>query len=87
MKKIINKELRTTALFKCVVELKNGTHIVLRGLSTYLIGRIIGAFRSCQASLWHEHSLMDVNGQIVDVSSFRGMRFVNESTRELLIAV
>lgn len=85
--KRISRELRTTALFKCLVTLKNGSHEILVGLSSYLVSRIVTCFRTQQRSLFNDRFVMDVNGKTIDVSSFAKMKFINQRTGEELLSI
>ena len=87
MKKIKNRELRTTALFKAIVTLKNGSHKTLRGLTTRLVASIVGCFKCCKESLWRDHYAMNVNDETVDVSEFASIKFLNERTGEELLTL
>jgi hypothetical protein len=87
MKKIINKELRTTAMFKAIVTLKNGGHKIIVGLSVHLVATIVGCFKSCKDSIWNERLAMKVNDETVVVSDFASVRFLNERTGEELLSI
>lgn len=87
MTKRISPELRTTALFKCLVTLQNGSHRILVGLSTHLVAHIVACYRTCQHSIFSEHIVVKVHDETVDVSDFRSVKFINERTGEELLSL
>lgn len=87
MKKIINKELRTTEMFKAIVTLKNGGHKILVGLSVHLVATIVGCFKSCKESIWNERLAMKVHDETIVVSDFASIKFLNERDGSELLSI
>lgn len=87
MSKRISPELRTTALFKCIVTLSNGSHRILKSLSTHLVAHIVACYKTCKYSIFNEHLVVKVHDESVDVSDFRSIKFINERTGEELLSL
>ena len=76
---------RTTAMFRCVITLKNGMHKVVR-MTIDKVAHITHEFRELQNKLWDDVQL-DISGIVISLRDIQKMRFINERTNELLLDV
>lgn len=85
--KRISRELKTTALFKCLATFKNGRHVIITGLSVFLVGQVVAGFRTQQKSLFNDRYVIDINGTSYDISRFSHIKFINQRTGEELLSI
>ena len=83
----ISPELRTTAMFKCLVTLSNGGHKILCGLSSHVVAHLVACYKTCKQSIFCEHLVVKVHDESYDVSDFRSMKFINTRTGEELLSL
>ena len=83
----ISRELRTTAIFKCVVTLKSGAHKVVR-MAVDKVARFAAAMRDLHTSPWLSSRYIDFFQSIgVDFREISSCKFINERTGETLITI
>ncbi len=83
----IIREFRTTAIFKCLVTFKNGTHKILR-MTIDLVARVTTKFRECQKSIFHDESwFILIGGEYLNLSEIAQAKFINEHTNEELVTI
>jgi len=84
-KRIINPELKTTAIFKCIVTLKNGLHKTVR-MTVEKVTTFFTALRMLKESPWltsrYEEFFREIGIDFRDISH---CKFINERTRDVLI--
>lgn len=76
------KVIRTTAIFKCVVTFKNGTHKILR-MTIDLVAKMTYQFRECKRSIFrNEFVLMYIGDDFLNLTDIKQAKFINERTSE-----
>ena len=83
----MNKIIRTTAVFKCVVTLRNGMHKIVR-MTIDKVAQFAAAMRQIRESPWltarYEQFFDSID---VDWRQIRSCKFINERTMETLIEI
>lgn len=83
----MNKIVRTTAVFKCVVTLRNGMHKIVR-MTIDKVAQFAAAMRQVRESPWltaRDEQFFDSID--VDWRQIRSCKFINERTMETLIGI
>lgn len=91
MKKKVSKEMRSifqsTAIFKCVINLSNGMHKVVR-LTIDKVAQLTAAIRELRNSPWLTDRYMKFFDDMeVDYRLVSGCRIKNEQTGAILIEI
>lgn len=73
--------IRTTAIFRCVVTMKNGTHKIMR-VTIDMVARITTAFREHQKSIFKDIDLLIVGCDVLNFLLVDRIKFINERTNE-----
>ena len=85
--KVINREIRTTAMFRCVVTFKNGTHKIIR-MTIDLVAKVTTKFRNCRKSIFRDESiLLFIGGESLNIAQIAQAKFINEITHEELLTI
>lgn len=87
MKKI-NFQLRTTAVFKCIITFVDGTRKILR-MTIDRVANFTYLFRSQQSHIFKDESYLFYMGcrEFIAMSTVASARFINERTGEELLAL
>ena len=81
----ISRELRTTAIFKCVVTLKSGAHKVVR-MAVDKVARFAAAMRDLRTSPWLSQRYEEFFRSIeIDFREITSYKFINERTGDVLL--
>lgn len=85
--KRFSKECRTTAIFKCIVTLKNGAHRILR-MSIDKVARMTAAIRELRMSPFMRQRYVDFF-EDYDINAYdvEACRFINERTGQVLLSI
>jgi len=76
------KELKTNAIFKCIVTFKNGAHKILR-CTIDMVAKLTTQFRNCQKNVFSSSEiwLLEVSKDyLLNISEIKSCRFINERT-------
>jgi hypothetical protein len=83
----VKKELRTTAIFKCVVTMKNGAHKIVR-MAVDKVAKFAAAMRDLHASPWLSQRYKEFfDSMEIDFSEVSSCKFINERTGEELLTI
>jgi len=80
------KVFRSTSIFKCIVEFKNGTHKILR-ITSEMVAKITTLFRDCKRSIFHEEILLFVGGDYLSISQIARCKFIYENSHKELLTL
>lgn len=79
--------IRTTAIFRCIVTLKNGLHKTVR-MTVEKVAKMCAALHQLKESPWltarYEQFFLEIG---IDYRYVAGCKFINESTGETLIEI
>jgi hypothetical protein len=82
-----NALLRTSAIFKCIVTFKNGTHAIIR-MTIDMVAKITYEFREFQRNIFSETWLLWVSAtEILNITEIQSCKFINESTGVELLTI
>lgn len=80
-------EIRTTAMFRCVLTFKNGTHKVIR-MTIDLVAKVTTVFREAQKSIFrNEFHLLYIYDEPLNITQIAQAKFINERTNEELLTI
>lgn len=80
-------EIRTTAIFRCVLTFKNGTHKIIR-MTIDWVAKITTVFRESQKSIFrNEVHLLYINDEQLNISDIAKAKFINERTEEEYLTI
>ncbi|SHL72782.1 hypothetical protein SAMN04488494_0581 [Xylanibacter ruminicola] len=81
------KVIRTTAIFRCVVTFKNGTHKILR-MTIDLVAKVTTKLRECQKNIFRDESwFILIGGEYLNLSEIAKAKFINERTEEEFVTI
>lgn len=84
-KKSLISRADMSAMFHCVITLKNGMHQVLR-MTFRVMASLVHDFREASHDLWIDGWTI-IDGQTVMFHNIKSMRFTNERTKELYLDI
>lgn len=79
--------LKTSAIFRCIVTFKNGTHAVIR-MTIDMVAKITYEFRELQKNIFSEAWLLYVTSdEMLNLSEIKSCKFINERTGIELLTI
>ena len=83
-----NEPFKTTAIFKCIINLKSGTHMIIR-LTIDKVARFVKMFREQQEHIFKNESyLFELSAdECLLMSAVTGAKFINECTGQELLSL
>ena len=79
--------LRTSAIFRCIVTFKNGTHAIIR-MTIDMVAKITYEFRELQKNVFTETWLLWVTAdEMLNLSEIKSCKFINERTGVELLTI
>lgn len=83
-----NKLFKTTAIFKCIINLKSGTHMIIR-LTIDKVARFVKMFREQQEHIFKNESyLFELpSNECLLMSAVTGAKFINERTGQEFLSI
>lgn len=78
--------MRTTAIFKCIVTLANGTHRIVR-VTIDKVARIVSAVRELGSPWLNDRCQQTFRQMGISPKDFVSCRFLNERTGEELLSL
>lgn len=82
------REFRTTTIFKCIITLKSGAHMIIR-LTVDKVAKFVTLFREQREHIFkNESRLFSLsNDEYLLMASVAGARFINERTGEEFLSI
>ena len=78
---------RTTAIFKCIVTFKNGSHRIVR-MAIDMIAKLTYDFRQFQKNIFRETWLLAVTSEeVLNITEIKSCKFINEKTGLELLTI
>jgi len=83
-----NFQLRTTAIFKCIITLKNGAHKIVR-MTIDNVARLVNVFKEQQANVFQDESYLFYlsEDEALLMKFVVGMKIINERTGQELLSL
>lgn len=79
--------LKTSAIFRCIVTFKNGTHAVIR-MTIDMVAKITYEFRELQKNIFSETGLLCITSdEMLNLSEIKSCKFINERTGIELLTI
>ena len=83
-----NFQLRTTAIFKCIVTFKSGAHRIIR-MTIDNVAKLVNVFKEQQANVFRDESYLFYlsEDEALLMKFVVGMKIINERTGEELLTL
>ena len=83
-----NKLFKTTAIFKCIITLKNGAHKIVR-MTIDNVARLVNVFKEQQANVFQDESYLFYlsEDEALLMKFVVGMKIINERTGQELLSL